>query len=126
VSQPNFGFDGARTEQEIERWAAGVTAKAERYQDMQRQVTEITSTETSRDGTVTVTVDSGGVVRDLQITDRVRAMQGAEVAELVLGTMRRAQSRITEQVAQVMQATVGDDTETVAAVVSGYRQRFPE
>lgn len=126
MTEPNFGIDGPRTELELERWAAGVAAKAERYQDMQRQVTGVTSTETSRDGVVTVTVDSGGAVTDLRITDQVRNLPGAEVAQLVLTTMRRAQSRITEQVADIMQTTVGEDTQTVDAVVSNFRNRFPE
>jgi DNA-binding protein YbaB len=126
VSEPNFGIDGPRTELELERWAAGVAAKAERYQDMQRQVTAVSSTETSRDGVVTVTVDSAGAVTDLRITDQVRSLPGAEVAQLVLTTMRRAQSRITEQVAEIMQTTVGEDAQTVDAVVSNFRNRFPE
>lgn len=126
MSEPNFGIDGPRTELELERWAAGVAAKAERYQDMQRQVTAVSATETSRDGVVSVTVDSAGAVTDLRITDQVRGMAGADVAQLVLTTMRRAQSRITGQVADIMQATVGDDTQTVDAVVSNFRNRFPE
>ncbi|MBP2321961.1 DNA-binding protein YbaB [Kibdelosporangium banguiense] len=126
MTEPNFGIDGPRTELELERWAAGVAAKAERYQDMQRQVTAVTSTETSRDGVVTVTVDSAGAVTDLRITDQVRTMPGAQVAQLVLTTMRRAQSRITAQVAEIMQDTVGEDAQTVDAVVSNFRNRFPE
>ena len=107
-----FGIDGARTEQELERWATGVAAKAERYQDMQRQVTAVTSTESSPDGMVTVTVDSGGAVTELRITDQVRNLPGSAVAALVLKTMRQAQSRITGQVAEIMQSTVGGDPET--------------
>jgi DNA-binding protein YbaB len=126
VTEPNFGVDGPRTELELERWAAGVAAKAERYQDMQRQVTAVTATETSRDGVVTVTVDSAGAVTDLRITDQVRNLPGAEVAQLVLATMRRAQARITPQVAEIMRETVGEDTQTVDAVVSNFSNRFPE
>lgn len=126
MSEPLFGIDGPRTELELERWAAGVAAKAERYQDMQRQVTAVTSTESSRDGIVTVTVDSAGAVTDLRITDQARTLPGAEIAALVLNTMRQAQSRITAQVTEIMQSTVGEDTQTVDAVVSSFRQRFPE
>ncbi|MFB9429588.1 YbaB/EbfC family nucleoid-associated protein [Streptoalloteichus tenebrarius] len=126
MSEPMFGLDGARTEQELERWAAEVTAKAERYQTMQQQVSAISSTAASSDGTVRVTVDSSGAVTGLEISDRVRQMSGSEVAALVLSTMRRAQARITDQVAEVMRSTVGDDAQTVRAVVDNYRQRFPE
>jgi len=40
--------------------------------------------------------------------------------------MRRAQSRLTGQVQQVMRDTVGEDEATVQAVVASYQQRFPE
>jgi DNA-binding protein YbaB len=126
VSQPSFGVDGYQTEQELRRWASEVQAKAERYQAMQSQVAEVSVTERSRDDVVTVTVGSNGLVTDLRISDRSREMSGAEIAALVLNTMRRAQSRITNQVAEVMQRTVGDDTAAVTAVVRSYQQRFPE
>ena len=126
MTEPTFGFDGARTEQELQRWAAGMTAKAERYQEMQRQVTGVTSAATSRDGVVTITVDSGGAVTDIRFTDGISRLTGDALSRLVSETMRAAQSRITDQVAEIMRTTVGDDHETVNAVVSNYRERFPE
>jgi DNA-binding protein YbaB len=126
LSQPSFGVDGYQTEQELRRWAADVQAKAERYQTMQAQVAQVTVTESSRDDIVQVTVESSGQVTDLRISDRSQDMPGAELAALVLATMRRAQSKITDRVADVMERTVGDDPETVASVVRSYRQRFPE
>lgn len=126
MGEPVFGVDGARTEEEIRRWASDVQAKAERYQQMQQQVTAVTASAESRDGVVRVTVDSAGAVTDLQITDDARRMSGAGLAEAVLTTMRQAQAGIRDQVAEVMAATVGDDTETVNAVVSAYQQRFPD
>jgi len=121
-----FGGDGYQTEQEMRRWAAGIEAKAARYQTMQAEVAEVTATESSRDDVVQVTVGATGQVTDLRISDRGRELSGAELASLVLTTMRRAQSRITERVADVMERTVGDEPETVATVVESYRQRFPE
>ncbi|WP_033401361.1 YbaB/EbfC family nucleoid-associated protein [Actinokineospora enzanensis] len=126
MSQPSFGADGFRTEQELRRWSADVAAKAERYQEMQTEVAGVAVTESSRDDVVSVTVDATGTVTDLRISDRSRELPGAELADLVLATMRRAQARITDRVAEVMQRTVGDDPGTVAAVVDSYRRRFPE
>jgi hypothetical protein len=53
-------------------------------------------------------------------------MSGSRLAALVLSTMRLAQARITDQVADVLRHTVGDDPATVASMVASYRQRFPE
>ncbi|MCG8916699.1 YbaB/EbfC family nucleoid-associated protein [Actinokineospora sp. PR83] len=126
MSLPSFGGDGFRTEQEMTRWAADVEAKAERYRAMQAEVAAVAVTEVSRDDVVRVTVDTTGAVTALEISDRNREMPGRELSALVLATMRRAQSRITERVAEVMERTVGDDPGTVAAVVGSYRERFPE
>ena len=126
MSQPSFGGDGVQTEQEVRRWAAGVEAKAQRYQEMQAEVAAVAVTEVSRGDVVRVTVDTTGAVTALEISDRNREMPGRELSALVLATMRRAQSRITERVAEVMERTVGDDPRTVAAVVGSYRERFPE
>ncbi|WP_233158257.1 YbaB/EbfC family nucleoid-associated protein [Actinokineospora bangkokensis] len=126
MSQPQFGGDGYQTEQEVRRWAADVEAKAQRYQQMQAEVAAVSVTESSRDGVVRVTVDATGAVTDLDIGDRHAELSGAELSREVLTTMRRAQSRITGSVAEVMERTVGDDPQTVAAVVGSYRERFPE
>lgn len=120
-----FG-DALRTEAELDRWVAAAAAKAERYQAMQAQVARVSVTESSPDGVVSVTVDAGGTVTDLRITDRVRDMPGAQVAAAVLATMRRAQSGIPERVTEIMESTVGEDTATVQTVVGNYRAKFPE
>lgn len=126
MGEPVFGLDGARTSEEIEKWAAQVEAKAARYQDMQQQVSAVTSSASSRDGIVHATVTSSGTVQDLQVSDDVRRLSGAGVAASVMSAIQRAQAGITEQVASVMTDTVGDDDVTVNAVVSSYRQRFPD
>lgn len=126
MGEPDFGADGARTAEEIEKWAASVQAKADRYQTMQQQVSAVISSESSRDGIVTVSVDSAGTLRDLRITDDARRFSGSELASSIMTTVRRAQAKITDQVAAVMAETVGDDSETINAVVSSYRQRFPD
>ncbi|WP_424183527.1 YbaB/EbfC family nucleoid-associated protein [Actinokineospora sp. G85] len=126
MSTPSFGGDGFRTEQELRGWAADVESKAQRYQDMQAQVAAVVITESSRDDVVRVTVDASGSVTALVISDEHTRLSGAELSNAVLTTMRRAQARITGAVAEVMEQTVGDDPDTVAAVVGSYRERFPE
>jgi DNA-binding protein YbaB len=113
-------------ERRIEQWADQVAQKAERYQAMQARVAEITVTESSSDGAVRLTVASSGVVTDLELSDRATEQPARQLAAQIMDTMRRAQGKLSGQVAEVMQASVGDDQETVAAVVSSYQQRFPE
>jgi DNA-binding protein YbaB len=122
-------FAGASPEEtgrRVEEWAEQFAAKAERYQWMQAQVAQVSSTEASPDGAVRVTVDSSGVVTDLVLSDRALQLRPQQLSTQILDVMRRAQSRLTGQVAQVMQQTVGEDRATVQSVVASYEQRFPE
>ena len=110
----------------VDQWVAQARAKAERYQEMRAQAGHVSVTESSKDGMVTVSIDSSGNVTDLRITDRVRELSGAEVAAEVLLTMRRAQARLPEKLAEVMAATIGDDPGTAETIVGNYRAKFPE
>lgn len=110
----------------LDRWAAEAKAKAQRYQAMRAQVGQVSVTESSKDGTVTVTVDSAGNVTDLRITDAVKEMSGSQAASAVLLTLRRAQSRLPEKLAEVMTDTIGDDSQTMNTIVGNYRAKFPE
>jgi DNA-binding protein YbaB len=110
----------------IDQLTAAARAKAERYKAMQTRAGEVSVTESSQDGLVTVTVDSAGNVTDLRITDKVKEMSGERVAAAVLLTLRRAQARLPEKLAEVMAETIGDDQQTVDTIVGNYRAKFPE
>ncbi|WP_436495175.1 YbaB/EbfC family nucleoid-associated protein [Actinokineospora sp. HUAS TT18] len=126
MTEPVFGVDAATTEAGLDRWAAEIQAKADRYNAMQQEVTAVTATQSSPDGSVTVTVDSAGAVKDLQFTEDLKRLPAARMAALVVDTMRRAQAKIADQVSEIVRERVGDDEQTTDAVVGAYRARFPE
>lgn len=105
--------------------AAQAEQAAQRYQSMQQQVAEISVSHTSADGAITVTVAASGSVTGLSLSDRVGRLGPDDLATKILDCIRRAQSMLGGQVQAVMTATVGDDVETVRAVVSSYAARFP-
>ncbi|MFD2415244.1 YbaB/EbfC family nucleoid-associated protein [Amycolatopsis pigmentata] len=125
MSDPLSSTDGDPAAR-LDRWAAEAKAKAQRYQAMRAQVGQVSVTESSKDGTVTVTVDSAGNVTDLRITDAVKEMSGSQAASAVLLTLRKAQSRLPEKLAEVMTDTIGDDPQTMNTIVGNYRAKFPE
>jgi DNA-binding protein YbaB len=110
----------------LDQMVADAKAKAARYQEMRAGVEQVTVTESSSDGLVTVTVDASGVVTDLRLTDRIVEHSGAQVASITLATMRRAQSRLGERVTRIVQDTVGEDQAVLDKVTSSYHSRFPE
>jgi DNA-binding protein YbaB len=123
MTVPGLG-DQSQVEADLERWVTDAARKAARYQAMQAQVTQISVTEKSKDSTVTVTVDSGGKVTDLRIAEHAMSRSGSQLAGTVLETMRRAQSRLSERIAEVMNETVGEDRAVIDRAVGEYRTAF--
>jgi DNA-binding protein YbaB len=129
VASPFSGLsrDPDEIEQQINQWAQGFAAKAERYKAAQEQVEQIRSTATSQDGGVRVTVRADGSVSDLEFTERIRSLPLRELSAQILATMRRAQSTVVTSVDQTMTEQLGDeDLETRTAMLDDLRSRFPE
>ncbi|MEW2499925.1 MULTISPECIES: YbaB/EbfC family nucleoid-associated protein [unclassified Amycolatopsis] len=110
----------------MDEWAAGFARKAERYAAAQQETERLRLTASSPDGTVRVTVGADGVVSDLVFGSKTRTMPPEELARMVLDTMRRAQSGITQRVAEVMTENLGDeDQDTRSLMLGNLRSRFP-
>jgi DNA-binding protein YbaB len=117
--------EGDETTAALNRWVADAEAMAAKYQQLSAEVDRVSVAETTPDGLITVTVNSAGIVTDLRITERATGLPGPKIAAGVLWAMRRAQSRIAAQVAELMKTTVGDDTAMVNAVMDRYNSAFP-
>ncbi|MEU8211592.1 YbaB/EbfC family nucleoid-associated protein [Micromonospora sp. NPDC049044] len=116
--------DGA--ENWVRSWSASVSERAAQAQEMSRLVADLTASATSANGAVKVTVAASGVVTDLRLNDRVHGWAAERIAAEIMTTMRRAQARLADDVADVAARTVGEDSETGRAVVASYIERFPE
>lgn len=99
-----------------------------RLEEVQRKAEQVTAglkaaavTERSDDGQVTVTVNSSGNVTDLRIAPGGR--QGPDLAQSIMATMRRAQSRLADAVQHTVPATVG--TDLMAELTGQYRRAYP-
>ncbi len=97
-----------------------------RLEELRTRAETVSVTETSADGGIAVTVNTGGVITDLRITDRAASEPGARIAEQVLATMRRAQSRIAGRMDEVLRETAADDPGLRDRVRTVYQDRFPE
>lgn len=109
----------------LDRWIADAEQMAARYQQLSADVSQVSVTESTPDSLITVTVNSAGLVTDLRISERVTGMPGPQVAAGVLMAMRRAQSRISGQVAELMRTTIGEDKAMQEAVLTNYENLFP-
>ncbi|QFZ21300.1 YbaB/EbfC family nucleoid-associated protein [Saccharothrix syringae] len=108
----------------IDRWEQEAEQKAARYQEMSREVQQISITASAADGAVTVTVGANGIPSAVTMTDGVRKLAPDRIAAAVMEAMTRAQSRYPERLAEVMAATVGEN-QTTRYLLDQAREHFP-
>jgi DNA-binding protein YbaB len=111
----------------LDQWAAGFTAKAEKYESVARQTGELRLSATSVSGLVRVTVRADGSVTDLEFGPKAHTVPMPELAAMILDTMRKAQAGIAGRVGDVLAAELGDDDrQTRELMLADLRGRFPD
>lgn len=111
---------------DIDAWAQGLAAKADRYRVAGERTEELRLSSSSRDGSVRVTVRADGSVEGLELAGKARSMPLPELSALIIATMRKAQAGIADRVAEVMAEEIGDDDpETRSMMIDNLRTRFP-
>ena len=110
----------------LEDWWSDVTGRTSRTAELARRISELRVTEPGARGAIEVTVAGAGQVTDLQLSQRAYDLRPAALAEEILATMRRAQSRLVARVADIAAETVGTDSETGRAAVASFAQRYPD
>lgn len=109
----------------LEEWRAHRERTADRYRAMQQDLARVRVTEQGAGGAITVVVDGAGSVVDVAMTDRLESLRPAEIGPAVLACIRRAQSRLVDEVARIAEARLGDEP-GVTQLRERFRARFPE
>ncbi|WP_410606564.1 YbaB/EbfC family nucleoid-associated protein [Amycolatopsis sp. lyj-109] len=111
----------------LDQWAAGLTAKAAKYESVAQRTDALRLSAGSVSNFVKVTVRADGSVTDLEFGPKARTVPMPELATLILDTMRRAQAGIAGRVGEVLTAELGDDDpETRELMLAELRGRFPD
>ncbi|OOC07172.1 YbaB/EbfC family nucleoid-associated protein [Amycolatopsis azurea] len=120
-------LDPDEAQRKMDQWAAGLEEKAQRYAAAQERTEQLRLTATSSDGAVKVTVGADGGVTAIDFGNKARTYPMEELSRQILATMHQAQAGIANQVAEVMQESLGDeDQETRELMIGTLRSRFPE
>lgn len=125
MSTPDRPSDPMAFANDLTEWAKNLERKAARYSELKGRLDAMSVTAQSPDGMARVTVDSNGVPTELTITERGRGADPAQLSHALTQTMRQAQAKLRDQVAQLTEATVGDDA-AGRDIVQNYRERFTE
>ena len=117
--------DVGGSERMLAQWQSSIQQKAERYQDMAERVQGLSITETSRDGTIRLTIGSNGILSSVDIAESARDKRMSEVSAEIMRTLQKAQSRIPELLRQAMAETIGTQDETANVLFAEARKNFP-
>ncbi|MEU7791684.1 YbaB/EbfC family nucleoid-associated protein [Amycolatopsis sp. NPDC049159] len=110
----------------IDNWTKRLEENAARYQALADRVQGQSVTERSKDGTVQVTVDSRGLLKNLVIAETASGKRMAEVSAQVMQLVQRAQARIPELLQQAMTETTGTGDLAAAEIVREAQSTFPQ
>lgn len=97
------------------------------WDELNDRISRLSVTESSRDGTVRVTLSASGVLTDLVLKERWHQPQPLNmVAAQVMECVQRAQARIPDLLRQAIFEAVGPNDPAAHLVVADARKRFPE
>ncbi|MGH3433266.1 MAG: YbaB/EbfC family nucleoid-associated protein [Thermocrispum sp.] len=112
-------------DRQIDEFAVQYQAKVDKYRVLTSEMESVTGDAESASGVVRVTVNRGGILTGLQITDDIRTMRGSQLAGEIMAAVRCAQAGLGPQVVAVMQELVPEDRDGIAKVADSYARQFP-
>ncbi|WP_168801536.1 YbaB/EbfC family nucleoid-associated protein [Glycomyces buryatensis] len=101
--------------QSLESRVAQIQERASRAEE---QLAAASTSLSSDDETVTVTVNAGGALTGLRFSPQARGMSGAGLAELTLETYQRAAAEAGRKTTEIMGGLVGGDSEAMGMLQS--------
>ncbi|MEV4823445.1 YbaB/EbfC family nucleoid-associated protein [Micromonospora sp. NPDC049274] len=107
----------------LDEWEASLAERAAKATALSARLRALTGTATSPDRSVTVTVDSSGLLTGLRLDERVRQHSAAHTAGQILDTTTAAHADLLRQITDATAETLGDDV-SARAVIDSYRSRL--
>lgn len=108
----------------VNDWESRITEQAAQARALSQRIAELSATATSNDGTVTVTIDSAGTLRNLRLDEAIRRRPAAETATQILAVTQSAMRLLAEQAGQAAEETAGLSTRAARAVIDSYVNRL--
>ncbi|GGN97025.1 hypothetical protein GCM10010112_88860 [Actinoplanes lobatus] len=106
-------------------WQWRVQRQTETTHELSRRMQQVSASAESRDGGVAVTVDHAGGLSGLTLTDDAMRLAPDELARLIMATARRAQARLSDEMAELVKGIFGSDSATTSFIAGTYADQFP-
>ncbi|HLU27606.1 MAG TPA: YbaB/EbfC family nucleoid-associated protein [Glycomyces sp.] len=116
--------DPASARARLADWKERTDKMAADTQALTAQVQALRATAADPDELAEATVDHTGSLVDLVFSTRVRRVPEEHSARAVLQAVQAAKAKLAERSQEIVQATVGDDSPTGQAFLSGLKRQF--
>src|SRR2546429_3714400 len=93
-----------------------VAGLATRAEEAKQRIKQLAGRATSSDGAVTVTVNGGGALQDVQFGQRASELPLPRLAAEIMATARRAQAQASQEILAIMAPLVGEDSDAMRFV----------
>jgi DNA-binding protein YbaB len=94
----------------LRSWKERVDQTAARAQAMAEQLEHLRTKAKDGNGLAEVTIDSSGVLLDLELTERIHRFEPEVVARAVLTALREARTKAAERAREIAVETMGPDS----------------
>lgn len=110
----------AEARQRFEKLAHSAANRAERDRELAARLQRMTVTASSPGEEVVVTVDHGGHMTDLKISEQGMGLTSEELSRLVMETVRQAGARMGRQVGEALRESWGENDPSAVRTMSAY------
>src|SRR5689334_20230665 len=110
VSDTQAFLDPDASREYLRSWKENVDRVAAQAAVMSEQMQRLRITARDDNGMAEVTIDSAGVLVDLEFTNRIHRFEPAAVARAVLSALREARGKAADRAHQIAVETMGPDS----------------
>jgi DNA-binding protein YbaB len=122
VSDTQAFLDPDASREYLRSWKENIDRVAAQAAVMSEQMQRLRITARDDNGIAEVTIDSAGVLVDLELTNRIHSFEPAVVARAVLSALREARGKAADQAHQIAVETMGPDSLSARTTADRMRQ----
>ena len=124
VSDAQAFLDPDASREYLRSWKENVDRTAARAAAMSEQMERLRVTARDGNGLAEVTIDSSGVLLDLQLTDRIQRYSPDAVARAVMSALREARQTAARRAHDIAVETMGPDSLSARTIADRMRQQL--
>ncbi|WP_051326330.1 YbaB/EbfC family nucleoid-associated protein [Glycomyces tenuis] len=115
------GTDPAAAVARVEAWKDRLDKLAADTKAMNERLEGLRCTHHDPNRIVEVTVDSGGMLLDVSFSERIKRVRPEDASRALMETLAEARRRVSEETAQVIGETMGEDSAAGQAIAERLR-----